>query len=211
MNFLTAMLLNNYYDNICCEHLEYYSLTSLKHLLGRHSLEAYRVERNDVNGGSLRIYIGFKGKHPVQFSVYEMLQEEKSLQLYDIRPYRLFKKRIDSLKSRLKQIILARVSTGKTVYVYGASTRGNTILQYCGLDHNIIKKAADANPEKHGRVTVGTKIPIVSKDDARKDHPDYFLVLPYHFISEIVQEEEQYLANGGKIILPLPEPMILGH
>jgi hypothetical protein len=97
------------------------------------------------------------------------------------------------------------VGEGKTVYVYGASNRGNTILQYCGLDYRLIKKAADANSEKWGRRTVGTKIPIVSKEEARRDKPDYFLILPHHFLEEIKREEKDYLERGGKFIVPLPE------
>jgi hypothetical protein len=102
------------------------------------------------------------------------------------------------------------VRSGKTVYVYGASNRGNTILQYCGLDYRLIKRATDANKEKWGLRTVGTKIPIVSKEEARKDKPDYFLILPHHFLEEIKREERDYLEKGGKFIVPLPEVRVIG-
>jgi hypothetical protein len=104
---------------------------------------------------------------------------------------------------------MKEVGRGKTVYAYGASNRGNTILQYCGLDYKLIRKATDANREKWGRKTVGTQIPIVSKEEARKDKPDYFLVLPHHFLEEIKLEEKQFLKNGGKLIVPLPNVRIV--
>jgi hypothetical protein len=119
--------------------------------------------------------------------------------------YHTFAANIRRIRSHLTQLVKNEVRNGKTVYVYGASNRGNTILQYCGLDYRLIKKAADANNEKWGRKTVGTKIPIVSKEEARKDKPDYFLILPHHFLDEIKREEKDYLEHGGKFIVPLPE------
>ena len=106
---------------------------------------------------------------------------------------------------RLRRFVAKEIENGKRVYVYGASTRGNTILQFCKLDHLLIQKATDANPEKWGRKTPGTGIPIVSKDEARKDKPDYFLVLPHHFLNEIKRQESDYLHSGGKFIVPLPK------
>ena len=209
MNYLPAMLENNCYDNITHDHLEYYSLSSLSHLLKRNGLEAYSVERNDVNGGSFRVYISFGGKRPVEASVYRMLKEEELMKLDTDLPYKSFKDRIDSLKSELRRLILDKVSHGKVVYAYGAGTRGNTILQYSGLDHTVIKKACDANPEKYGRVTVGTHIPIISKEQTRIENPDYFLVLPYHFLDEIEQQESDYLKNGGGLIVPIPRVRLM--
>jgi len=123
--------------------------------------------------------------------------------------YVAFAQRIREIKSVTKRFVVDQVRSGKTVYVYGASNRGNTILQYCELDHSLIKKAADANPEKWGRKTVGTLIPIVSKEEARRDRPDYFLVLPHHFSDEIRKEESEYLHSGGRLIVPLPEFRII--
>jgi hypothetical protein len=123
--------------------------------------------------------------------------------------YRTFATNIRRIKSNLSRLVRNEVRKGKTIYVYGASNRGNTILQYCGLDYRLIKKAADANSEKWGRKTVGSQIPIVSKEEARSDQPDYFLVLPHHFFDEIRQEEKQYLQQGGKFIVPLPEVRVV--
>jgi hypothetical protein len=138
-----------------------------------------------------------------------MEQEEKRLALARPEVYAKFAKRIEHIRSRTYEFINDEVGKGKTVYVYGASNRGNTILQYCQLDHRLIQKATDANPEKWGRKTVGTLIPIVSKQEARADKPDFFLVLPHHFLDEIMEQEREYLEHGGKFIVPLPEFRIL--
>jgi SAM-dependent methyltransferase len=203
-NYLGTMLEKNGFDNIGHEHLEYYSLNTMEKLLSKHGLEIFDVETNDVNGGSFRTYAGHRGNFKVRESVNALKQREKHMLLNSSRVYHDFAARIRKIKSELNKLVKNEVNRGKTVYVYGASNRGNTILQYCGLDHRLIKKATDANPEKWGRKTVGTKIPIVSKEEARKDNPDYFLILPHHFLEEIKREEKDYLENGGRFIVPLP-------
>ena len=204
-NYLASMLQMNGFDNIGHEHLEYYCLSTMEKLLTRHGLEIFDVETNDVNGGSFRTYASHQGVHPIREEVEGLRRNEEHLQLNSSEVYRTFGAKIRKIKSDLTQLVKNEVGEGKTVYVYGASNRGNTILQYCGLDYRLIKKAADANSEKWGRKTVGTKIPIVSKEEARKDKPDYFLILPHHFLEEIKRDEKDYLNHGGKFIVPLPE------
>src|SRR5206468_7922413 len=119
--------------------------------------------------------------------------------------YKEVEKNVRRVSLQLRRFVAKEVKDGKRVYVYGASTRGNTILQYSKLGHHLIEKATDANPEKWGRKTPGTGIPIVSKDEARRDKPDYFLVLPHHFLDEIRRQESDYLRSGGKFIVPLPK------
>ncbi len=208
-NYLVTMLEQNGFDNIGHEHLEYYSLRSLNRLLERHELEVFDVETNDVNGGSFRTYVSHKGTHSTGERVRKMERHESQLSLDKPAAYRAFAENIRSVRSQLRNFITSQVKLGKAVYVYGASNRGNTILQYCGLDHKLIKKAADANPDKWGRKTVGTLIPIVSKEEARRDRPDYFLVLPHHFLKEIKRDEQAYIGSGGKLIIPLPEFRII--
>ncbi len=204
-NYLCSMLEQNGFDNIGHEHLTYYSLGTMSQLLSTHDLEIFDVEKNDVNGGSFRTYVARKGQFPVRESVDKMKEFEEKL--FSMKPsiYSSFAKNVRRVRSQLKEFITDQTRNGRTVYVYGASTRGNTILQYCELDHDLIKKATDANPEKWGRKTPGTEIPIVSKDEARRDKPDFFLVLPHHFLNEITREEKEYLRSGGKLIVPLPE------
>lgn len=203
MNYLGTMIEKNNYDNICHEHLEYYSLTSLMPLLHRHGLEAFHVETNDVNGGSFRVFISHQGTHQPDETIQKMLRDEKPLK--SLNTYSLFQQRIETLRGQLRTFLEDAYSRGEKVYVYGASTRGNTILQYSQLAPPLIEKATDANPEKHGLVTVGSNIPIIPKQQARKEHPDYFLLLPTHFIDEIMEEEKEFRKAGGKFILPLPE------
>jgi len=210
-NYLATMLEHNGFDNIGHEHLEYYSLGTMHRLLERHGLQVFEVDTNDVNGGSFRTLICHKGRYPVGNSVASMEKHEAHLGLYEHATYEKFAANISRIKSQLHEFVVQEVKRGKTVYVYGASNRGNTILQYCGLDHQLIKKATDANPEKWGRKTAGTLIPIVSKEEARKDQPDYFLVLPHHFLEEIKREEGEYLKSGGKLVVPLPEFRVLGY
>ena len=204
-NYLATMLEQNGFDNIGHEHLEYYSLETMQYLLRRHGLEVFEVEINDVNGGSFRTFICNRGRYHVRENVADMENHEIRLGLGQQPAYQRFAMNIAKLRSQIREFIVEEVRRGKTVYVYGASNRGNTILQYCGLDHTLIKKATDANPEKWGRRTVGTLIPIVPKEEARRDKPDYFLILPHHFLAEISREEEEFLKRGGKLIVPLPE------
>src|SRR6266487_121828 len=208
-NYLATMLQKNGFDNIGHEHLEYYSLSTMERLLTKHGLDIFDIETNDVNGGSFRTYVCHPGEYPIRPSVSTLKRREGRLRLNSSETYHTFAANIRKIKSQLNRLVKTEVRRGKTVYVYGASNRGNTILQYCGLDHGLIRKAADANPEKWGRRTVGTRIPIVSKEEARKDKPDYFLILPHHFLDEIRREEKDYLDQGGKFIVPLPKVRVL--
>ncbi|MHA7646450.1 class I SAM-dependent methyltransferase [Nitrosopumilus sp. S4] len=210
MNYLVTMLENYSFDNIVHEHLEYYSLRSLENLLDRHGLEVFDLEINDVNGGSIRVFIKNKeAKYEISSNVEKVRDYEKKIGLENIEPYNEFAKKIKNLKEQTKKLIKNEVKSGKTVYVYGASTRGNTLLQYYGLDKNLIKAAADRNPIKWGKKIAGSQIPIISEEQARKENPDYFLILPWYFLEEFIEREKEYLQNGGKFIIPLPKLQII--
>ena len=210
MSYLPSMLKQNDFTNICHEHLEYYSLFSLENLLKKHGLEVFDVLLNDVNGGSFRIYIQRKGgARPVNVRVLKLRKIEKKLSLLNKKVYRDFVSRINKLKKITKSFIEAEIKKGKKVYVYGASTKGNTLLQFYNLKYPLIEAAADRNPIKWGKKTVGALIPIISEEQARKEKPDYFLVLPWHFLKEFIKREENYLKSGGKFIVPLPDFRII--
>ena len=215
MSYLPLMLRTNELGNICHEHLEYYSLQSFEYLLGLHDLEIVDVALNDVNGGSLRAYVRSKQADPAAFgdATYRSLagararglsQQEANMRLDNIETYTDFAFRVQRIKNDVVSFIRDQVGRGKRVYVYGASTKGNTVLQYYGLDHNLIKGAAERNPDKWGKVTVGTRISIVSEEEARAARPDYFLVLPWHFVDEFQSRERAYLLSGGRFIMPAP-------
>jgi len=215
MSYLPLMLKQNEFGNICHEHLEYYSLHSLEYLLKKHNLEIVDAELNDVNGGSIRVYIRNRNADTSTFGdltyrelaakrVAALCENEMELELDKIDTYRQFGFWINQIKKDVVEFINAEVAKGKKVYIYGASTKGNTVLQYFGLDHSVIIAAAERNPDKWGKVTVGTHIPIVSEKEAREAKPDYFLVLPWHFIEEFKHREKEFLMSGGRFILPAP-------
>lgn len=207
MNYLVTMLENNAFDNIVHEHLEYYSLQSLEYLLNKHDLEVFDVEQNNINGGSIRVYIKFKNsnKFSISKNVDSVREYEKKIGLNNTKTYLDFAKRILNLREQTCGFIEDEIRDGKKIYVYGASTRGNTLLQYYGLDSELILAAAERNPEKWGKKTVGSKIPIISEKQARSEKPDYFLILPWYFKEEFVKRESEFLQNGGKFLIPLPE------
>ncbi len=191
---LAPMLETNDIGNICHEHLEYYSLESLKYLFETNGLEIFRLEENDVNGGSYRIFARhFKGTG---------LSFDERITFDDLTA---FARRIEANRNRCVDFIRREVDDGRMVYVYGASTKGNVILQYYGLDRALIAGASERSPEKWGKHTVGTWIPIVSEEEARRARPDYFLVLPWAFFDEFYAREKAWRESGGRFLVPVPE------
>jgi SAM-dependent methyltransferase len=215
MSYLPLMLKQRDIGNICHEHLEYYSLQSLEYLLALHDFAIVDVELNDVNGGSLRAYIRNRGASGAAWDdktlqrqaaerVEALRQQEVKIGLGESATYREFGAWLERIKRDVSTFISDQVRQGRKVFVYGASTKGNTMLQYFGLDHQLIGAASERNPDKWGKVTVGTRIPIISEADARIAKPEYFLVLPWHFLDEFREREKNYLLNGGRFIVPLP-------
>lgn len=212
MSYLPLMLEQNAFDNICHEHLEYYSLASLQNLLKRHHLRVVDVETNDVNGGSFRVTIQHEGRRRTSRGaarVRAMERREKYLRLTNKETYFQFASRIHAIRDEIYRFIKRETEKGKVIYVYGASTKGNTLLQYFNLDYRLIRGAAERNPDKFGKRTVGTLIPIVSEEDARSAKPDYFLVLPWHFLENFLKQEKDYLKSSGHFIVPLPKMRII--
>ena len=211
MAYLIPMLELNAFDNIVHEHLEYWSLKSVKRLLEEHGLEIFDVELNDVYGGSFRIFVKTKknGKINIQNSVDEFLKKEDEFGLEKKETYLDFANRVNSLKNKLNDFIKEEISNGKSIYAYGASTKGNTLLQFYNLNNKLISKAADRDSKKFGKMTIGSNIPIISEEQARDEKPDYFLVLPWHLVDFFKERENAFLKNGGKFIVPLPDFKII--
>ncbi len=212
MSYLPLMLSQNAFDNLVHEHLEYYSLASLENLLTRHGLEAFDVETNDTNGGSFRIFIRHKGAGKTLkiaagagSRLAKMRANEDVLGLDDRKIYDDFVGRVEQVKTQVRDFIKREVLSGKKIYVYGASTKGNTLLQFFDLKPPLVSAAAERSQYKWGKHTVGTLIPIISEEQARADKPDYFLILPWHFLEEFREREDDFLKNGGKFIVPLPQ------
>ncbi|MDE1854713.1 MAG: class I SAM-dependent methyltransferase [Candidatus Micrarchaeota archaeon] len=214
MNYLGLMLENNTFDNISHEHLEYYSFLSLNRLLARHDMEAFDVELNDVNGGSFRIYVRNNNSKTKVFDgaekrVAELKESETRLGLDSANSYLKFAERIKKIKTELTSLLKKEVAGGKKIFIYGASTRGLVVLQFCGIDNKLIAAATDMNKDKWGKYIVGTGIPIIPIDEYRRSRPDYLFILPYHFLKELVQQEKQYLVDGGRFIVAIPSVRVI--
>lgn len=204
-NYLVGMLMNNAFDNIVHEHLEYYSLLSLENLLLRHRLEVFHVEESAINGGSFITFISHKKSRSIHESVFRWREYEKALKLNEVKIYNDFAKRVKENKGELYSLVLSLARKNKTIYVYGASTRGNTLLQYYNLNNKLISAAVERNSEKWGKNISSLNIPIISEEQARRKKPDYMLVLPWFFKEEFLEREKNYLMCGGHLIFPLPK------
>ena len=209
MSYMPLMLKLNSYDTICHEHLEYYSLAVIDYILNKAGMKVFNATMNDINGGSIRCYathaenFNFKSDE-FRDNLQRIHQEEFDLELDTDKPYKNFQDRINFHRDELLTLVKKLKKDGKVLHLYGASTKGNTILQWCGLDSRLIDCAAERNPDKYGARTLGTDIPIVSEAESRAMKPDYYLVLPWHFKTEFLEREKQTLALGTKFIFPLP-------
>jgi len=221
LSYTPLMIKQKAFDNICHEHVYYYSLENLKILFDSCGMKIVDVELNDVNGGSFRVFVMNKdanqtsyGTAPLRdvadYRVESMLAYEKSLNLSSKKTWDDFMVEISNLKTQVVEFIKQAKKDGKRVWGYGASTKGNTLLQYFGLDHTMIDAIAERSSYKWGLKTVGTNIPIKSEAEMREEQPDYLLVLPWHFISEFIEREKNYLGKGGKFIVPCPNFQIIG-
>ncbi len=206
-SYMPSMLRLCSYDTICHEHLEFYSLTVVSRILDAAGLKIVDVQMNSVNGGSFAVTAAkAKARAASNDAVINwMLEQEERMGLNTPRPYREFEERVFRHRQDLRRLLQALVADGKRVLGYGASTKGNVLLQFCGITEEYVSAIADVNSDKFGAFTPGTHIPIVSEEQARAMHPDYFLVLPWHFKEGILRREQAFLDSGGKMIFPFPE------
>ncbi len=221
MSYTPLMIKQLAFDNICHEHVYYWGLASIEKLLKKAGLKIVDCQLNDVNGGSFRIYIKKKKSDVTTFAtapyrdvcnvrVESLIKWEKGLKLDKEEIWLDFFNRIEELKKETVDFIKAEKAKGKVICGYGASTKGNTLLQYFGLDNTLIDAIAERSHYKFGLKTIGTNIPILSEEDVRAMNPDYMLVLPWHFISEFIKREDEFLSKGGKFIVPCPNFQIIG-
>ncbi|MCK5610524.1 methyltransferase domain-containing protein [Candidatus Pacearchaeota archaeon] len=209
MSYMPTMLKMTSYDTICHEHLEYYSLAVLEYIFKEAELKVVNVSLNQINGGSIRCYVThaanftYKKNEFVQ-NIKAMHQDEFDLELDTDKPYKNFQDRVNVHKEELVTLLKKLKKEKKRIHIYGASTKGNTILQWCGIDNRIIDFAAERNPDKYGAHTLGTDIPIISETESRAMNPDYYLVLPWHFKEEFIEREKETIERGIGMIFPLP-------
>jgi NDP-4-keto-2,6-dideoxyhexose 3-C-methyltransferase len=205
-SYMPTMLEINAYDTICHEHLEYYALSQVKWLMDQAGLKVLDVELNAVNGGSFSVMVARAGSSRAgnPDRVNAILEVERRRGLDTLVPFREFRGRVSAHARDLVAAVRQIRAAGQTILGYGASTKGNVILQYCDLGENDIPYIAEVNEDKFGCFTPGTGIPIISEKEARAMHPDYFLVLPWHFRQALVEREKAYLQGGGRLLFPLP-------
>ncbi len=221
LSYTPLMLEQLAFDNICHEHIYYYSLTNIKNLLEKYNFSILDVQLNDINGGSFRLYVKKKNTNPdffgtkpyrdvCNFRINSILEYEKTLNLDKKETWINFYNRIEELKEITVNFIKEEKKKGKKIWGYGASTKGNTLLQYFNLDNTLIDGIAERNIDKFGLYTIGTNIPIFSENEMREANPDYLLILPWHFIDEFLKRESEFIKKGGKFIVPCPEFKVIG-
>ena len=195
---LDSMIKKNDLGNICHEHLEFYSYPSLKYLFEKNGLKIMKIDENEINGGSYRIFCKKNIKKSITY--------KENTSLKDIMR---FIKRVKKNKKACINFLKRSKIDKKKVFIYGASTKGNTLLQYYGINSKIIPYASERSPEKWGKYTINTGLKIISEQNAREINPDYFFVMPYAFIKEFIKREKKWIKGGGKFILPYPNFKIL--
>ena len=204
-SYMPSMLFLNSYDTVCHEHLEYYTLTNIMFMTCMVGLRVVDVAMNACNGGSFRVYIRHVEDGDVNSNtIHTVIESEKRMRLESETLYEGFVTKSEESKDRLLSFLKEAKMGAKTVYIYGASTKGNTLLQYCGITNDLIVAAAERNPRKYGCRTPITNIPIVSEATMREAKPDYLLVLPWHFKEEFIEREQDFLDGGGSLVFPLP-------
>ena len=208
---LLSILRKNLFDTICHEHLEYYSSKIIINIMQKHNLRVFDLKSNDINGGSMRYFIShelsqFKSNTS---SIKRFLNKEKKFKLENPSTFKSFFRQINKQKIKLNTLIKKLKKDNKIIHGYGASTKGNVLLQYFDISKKHIDYIADRNPKKFGFFTPGTRIKIISEKSSRRIKPDYYLVLPWHFKSEIIQREKNIINKGTKLIFPLPDLKVL--
>jgi hypothetical protein len=202
-SYMPLMLERNAYDTVCHEHLEFYGLKQIQWIAEHAGLEILDVELNSVNGGSLSVTAGLKGKtqFSVNANVQKMLSAEQEAGLSTLVPYQQFAARVDQSRVELQAFVSRVEHEGKTILGIGASTKGNVLLQYCGFTSDQIGKIGDVNVDKHGSVTPGSWIPIQAEDEILASDPDYLLVFPWHFRDFFINHPK---FKGRTLVFPLP-------
>ena len=216
LSYLVDMLKLNSFDTICHEHLEYYSLQTLNYLMKKNGLKIFNLSRNSINGGSIRCFVTHEknsiyDKKQNIYKVKKLIKNEKKLKINSLYPYKKFYKNILKIKFDLKQLILSIRKQDKSIFILGASTKGNTILQFLNLNNKIINYAVERNKQKIGAITIGSNIKIISEQMSKRLSPDYYLVLPWHFKNEILNREKEFVRKGGNLIFPLPKIQIINN
>jgi NDP-4-keto-2,6-dideoxyhexose 3-C-methyltransferase len=208
-NYLLTTLQLSAVDNFCHEHLEYYTLKSLEHLLDRYDLQVIEVTTSMINGGSIRTVVAHKDAYPVDESVGKQRHIEYLHGVEMLVTYQMFAEDIGMELNKLRRLVSHLKNQDKTIAILAASTRGATIWQSAELDHELIEYAVERNPAKVGRNFSAIGIPIISEKEFLKRMPDYAVIGPWFFSQQIASRSEGYIKQGGHLIIPLPEVKVI--
>ena len=197
------------FDTIYHEHVFYFTLTALKPLFERHGLSIFRVRHLPIHGGSLRLFAGHLGAHPVEASVTELLAEEQRKGIASLGYYRDFARQVMAVKDSLLALLTKLREQGKRVAAYGASAKGSTLLNFFGIGQDQLEFVVDRSTHKQGRLTPGTHLPIAPPEKLLEQRPDYVLLLTWNFAEEILEQQKAYRGQGGKFIVPIPQVRVV--
>ena len=197
------------FDTIYHEHVYYFSLTTLIPVFARHGLSVFHVERIPIHGGSLRIFAGHRGMHPEETSVAQLLAGERTLGVDALNYYESFARKVETVRESLRGLLARLKREGVSIGAYGASAKGSTLLNFCGIGREVIDFVADRSPHKQGRLMPGVHIPIIPADELRPRMPDYTLLLTWNFAEEIMAQQRAYRDAGGKFVVPIPEVTVV--
>jgi hypothetical protein len=204
--YLRDLIENCEFDTIYHEHLFYHSLTALEPLFLRHSLYLNDAERLPIHGGSLRITVSrTRGRSE---RLIHLQQEERALGMGQLSYHLSFSAQVRELRKQLMDLLRRERAKGARIAAYGAAAKGATLLNYMGLEPGLIEYVVDRNPHKVGKYMPGVKLPIRPVGSLLDDRPDYVLILAWNFGAEIVEQNRDYVAAGGRFIVPLPQPRI---
>ena len=214
ISYLDSMIRNNNFYDICHEHLSYYSLETFEYLIDKFNLKVFYAETNDVNGGSIRLYVCKKNTEIYDQDVFlkrlkDLRNRENALELTTPDTFFEFEKVVSNLKTKTVNFVSKILSEKKVVLALGASTKGNIILQHFGLTKDKIPFISERNPEKVGLKCLGSDIELISEKKAREINPEAFIVLPWNFKKEIVEREKDYIDKGGKLMFVMPYPHVV--
>ena len=174
-------------------------------------MEVFRIDTFEVHGGSMRFFIRRKESDELSEAISEWITKENKRGLFQASTYEAFHRRVKSMKVELMDLLRRLKQEGNNLVGYGASARGNTLLNYYGIGTDLMDYIVDRNTLKHGLYSPGMHIPVCPVEKILKDRPDYVLALAWNFSKEIIKQQEEYLSLGGKFILPIPELSILEH
>jgi len=207
--YLLNLLDNLEYDTIYHEHLSYLSLKPLTKFCEQYNMEVFNVEMQKIHGGTLRYYIGRKGKHPISQNIHKFLELEKEKKAYSEKSLDEFANKVENHRKELLELLNDLKRKGKKIVGISAPAKGNTLLNYCKIGTEILDYITEKNPLKIGKYTPGMHIPVYSDEILLKDKPEYALILAWNFAEEIIKNNEKYRESGGKFIVPIPQPKIV--